>query len=69
MLRSLTSSIINVVKCHNPNSIRIEQKLFRPVICPIFFILLFFNINKRKTEKGKRNRKNYYSLPESTNER
>ena len=26
MLRSLTRSIINVVKCHNPNSIRIEQK-------------------------------------------
>ena len=45
MLRSLTSSIINVVKCHNPNSIRIEQKLFRPVIYPIFFILFFFIIN------------------------
>ena len=46
MLRSLTSSIINVVKCHNPNSIRIEQKLFRPVIYPIFFILFFFIINQ-----------------------
>ncbi len=45
MLRSLTSSIINVVKCHNPNSIRIEQKLFRPVIYTSFFILFFFIIN------------------------